>query len=143
MRPEGTLLVDSGFWFALFDGRDQYHSAAQGKAELIDNARIAFPWPTLYETINTRFVKKNPVGMRRIDMLLKSSKAVLIDDVSYRDNALHVTIREPQNPLRPISLVDMVIRFILDDPNVRIDGLLTFNEADFADICLKRKIAIL
>ena len=109
---------------------------------MIDNVRIAFPWPILYETIDTRFVK-NSVGMTRLNMLLKSPKTVLIDDTSYRDSALNVTIREPQDPLRPISLVDMVIRFILDDPNVRIDALLTFNESDFADICRKRRIEIL
>ena len=142
MSPEGILLVDTGFWIALFNGRDQYHAAASGKAPIIDNVRIAFPWPTLYETINTRFIK-NSVGMVRLNMLLKSPKTVLIDDASYRDTALHVTIREPQNPLRPISLVDMVIRFILDDPNIRIDALLTFNESDFADICRKRRIEIL
>ena len=142
MSPEGILLVDTGFWIALFNGRDQYHTAASGKAPMIDNVRIAFPWPILYETIDTRFVK-NSVGMTRLNMLLKSPKTVLIDDTSYRDSALNVTIREPQNPLRPISLVDMVIRFILDDPNVSIDALLTFNESDFADICRKRRIEIL
>ena len=142
MSPNGTLLVDSGFWFALFNGKDQYHTAASRKAAIIDNVRIAFPWPTLYETINTRFIK-NSIGMVQLNTLLKRPRTILIDDVSYRDIALHVTIREPQNPLRPISLVDMVIRFILDDPNVRIDALLTFNEADFADICRKRGIEIL
>jgi hypothetical protein len=74
---------------------------------------------------------------------LKDPKTVLIDDGSYRDQALHAAIRESQNRLRAISLVDMVIRFILDDPNVRIDAVLTFNQADFADVCRRRGIEML
>jgi len=39
---------------------------------------------------------------------------------------------------RPMSLVDMVMRLMLDDVNVRVDGLLTFNQKDFHDVCRKR-----
>jgi hypothetical protein len=46
-------------------------------------------------------------------------------------------------PKRPISLVDMVIRYILDDVNIRKDCLLTFNRRDFVDVCRKRQIEIL
>ncbi len=42
-----------------------------------------------------------------------------------------------------MALVDMVIRLILDDINVRKDGLLTFNHKDFADLCRKHQIEML
>jgi predicted nucleic acid-binding protein len=142
MRPNGTLLVDTGFWFAFYDGREEQHPFALSKSDVINKARLIVPWPILYETFNTRFIK-NPMNVNRFDLLLKKPETVLIDDVSYRNEALHATIRESQNRLRAISLVDMVIRFILDDPNIRIEALLTINQSDFDDICRKRRIEML
>lgn len=48
-----TLLVDSGFFFALFDPRDQHHAAAREKQEWLETLAVIMPWPILYETINT------------------------------------------------------------------------------------------
>jgi predicted nucleic acid-binding protein len=138
-----TVLVDTGFWFALYDARDkQLHAVASTKASMIQRLQVVFPWPVLYEALNTRFVK-NSIGMLAIEALVKSPRAILIDDKTYRTGALDATLREFRNRSRALSLVDMVIRFILDDPNIKIDGLLTFNEEDFADICRKRRIQIL
>ncbi len=139
MSPK-TVLVDTGFWRALYDGRDQYHKIASGrKSDFVDKVRIAVPWPVLYETINTKFTK-NPLGMAEFDAVIKSSSTTLIDDTPYRDLALHVTIHDRKNPLRALSLVDMIIRFILDDVSVRIDALLTFDPSDFIDVCKRRRI---
>ena len=142
MSPK-TVLVDTGFWLALYDGKDQYHKIASGKSsDVIDKVRLALPWPTLYETINTKFAK-NSLGMAEFDKVLQSSRTTLIDDTSYRDFALHVTIHDRKQPLRALSLVDMVIRFILDDVNVPIHALLTFNPSDFVDVCMRRKIEMI
>lgn len=51
------LLVDTGYFFALFDPGDQYHEEAVKKQEWLDELPIVLPWPILYETLNTRFVK--------------------------------------------------------------------------------------
>jgi predicted nucleic acid-binding protein len=142
MRPNGTLLVDTGFWLAFYDGREAEHKLAQTKFEIIDKARLIVPWPILYETLYTRFIK-NPISVNRFDLLLKKPTTEILDDVSYRNQALHATISGSQNRLRAISLVDMVIRFILDDRNVRIEALLTINQKDFGDICRKRQIEML
>jgi predicted nucleic acid-binding protein len=143
MRPNGTVLIDTGFWLALYDGRDPYHRAASGKSEVIDKAHLAVPWPTLYETVNTRFCK-NSSGMAQFDLLLRESRTTLIDDTPYREDALRATVvRETRRPPRLISLVDMIMRFILDDVNVRIDALLTFDESGFYDVCRRRRIEIL
>ena len=142
MKHSATIIVDTGFWFALFTPKDSDHQVAYKKASILDTARVVFPWPVLYETINTRFVKNSP-GLMRMDSLLKGPNAVFIEDDSYRRLALRATIHESQAQLRPISLVDMIIRFVIDDPNVRIAAILTFNEGDFADVCRKRNVEML
>ena len=55
-RMIGGLLVDTGFFFALRDARDQYHASAEEKKHLLDTREVILPWPVLYETLNTRFV---------------------------------------------------------------------------------------
>ena len=40
---------------------------------------------------------------------------------------------------RPISLVDMVIRKMLDDVDLKTDAIITFNPGDFDDVCRKNK----
>ena len=44
---------------------------------------------------------------------------------------------------RPISLVDMVMRLMLENVNVPVSGLLTFNPKDFHDVCRKRGLEML
>jgi len=142
MKHNSTIIVDTGFWLALFTPGDLHHAVASKKAPILDGARLLFPWPVLYETVNTRLIK-NRDGVARLDSLLKRGNAILIDDTDYRGPALQATIRESHNRVRAISLVDMVIRFVIADPNVRIAALLTFNERDFADVCLKRRVELL
>jgi len=40
-------------------------------------------------------------------------------------------------------MVDCLLRLILDDTNVKIDYLATFNKGDFIDICRKKRVAII
>jgi predicted nucleic acid-binding protein len=142
MKPK-VVLVDTGFWFALYDGKDPHRKDLSGEhTDLIDTVHIAIPWPTLYETINTKFAK-NSLGVSEFDKVIRSPKTTLINDASYRDLALHATIHDRKQPLRALSLVDMVIRFILDDVNLRIDALMTFNTSDFMDVCRRRRIEMI
>lgn len=53
-----NVLVDTGFWFALYDEKDQYHNKALKVMDRLINSRFLIPFPTLYETLNTSFVKK-------------------------------------------------------------------------------------
>lgn len=41
------------------------------------------------------------------------------------------------------SLVDNIIRLMLDDDTLRIDGLITFNARDFYDVCAIRNIELI
>jgi len=43
---------------------------------------------------------------------------------------------------RALSLVDRILRALLEDPDVHLDGLWTFNPGDFADVCQPRNITI-
>jgi predicted nucleic acid-binding protein len=143
MKHNATIIVDTSFWIALFNPRDADHATASNKAFILNQARLIFPWPMLYETLNTRLVK-NRSGIARINALIKGPNTVLFDDVEYRRFALQATMHESQTTrVRAISLVDMIIRFVIDDPNVRIAALLTFNEADFSDVCRRRQVEIL
>jgi len=137
-----TVVVDAGYWLALFDARDQYHPQAQTKVHYIESLMIAFPWPILYETIGTRFVK-NRLGMTSFERILKRQNIHFIDDHVYRHSALANTLQESQQGARSISLCDMLIRMLLQDEGLRIDSLLTFNVKDFADVCRRAKVQIL
>jgi predicted nucleic acid-binding protein len=137
-----AAMLDTGFLYALFDPRDSKHSEAAEKSEEVESLPIAIPWPCLYETMNTRFVKQ-PARVHAFDSLLKSPRAALIDDTDYRDQAYGLAIESSAARRRPLSLTDMVMRLILDDVNVRIGYLFTFNPGDFADVCRRRSIEML
>lgn len=53
----GGLLVDTGFFFALHTKSDPYHADADSKKNLFGTSQIILPWPVLYETLNTKFVR--------------------------------------------------------------------------------------
>ena len=63
-----------------------------------------------------------------------------INDDRYRELALDLTLSEDK---RNISLVDNIIRLMLDDKDVGAKGLVTFNVGDFHDVCSKNNIEIL
>lgn len=69
---------------------------------------------------------------------LTSPDIVLLSDEPYRDKALTNVLST-----RRYSLVDALIREILLDPNIRTDYLVTFNVADFQDVCWLKKVEIL
>jgi hypothetical protein len=48
-------------------------------------------------------------------------------------------LAKPHAQARSLSLVDRVLRRALSDVNLRIEALITFNPADFADVCQKYK----
>jgi predicted nucleic acid-binding protein len=137
-----TLLVDSGFWYALYDKTDQHHAAAREKSDLIESANILILWPVLYETFNSRFAK-NKVTLRSFERLLRQAHVSLLPDDNYREAALDACFSLALNQSRTIALVDMVIRLIVEDRRVRKHGLLTFNPRDFNDVCLRHQVEIL
>jgi predicted nucleic acid-binding protein len=137
-----NILVDTCFWYALFDARDPDHYKANDLATYLDFGNVILPYPILYETINTRFTR-NKSWLEEFDKILKKDHVQIIDDLEYRSNALTLTIDSTLIRDRPLSLVDMVIRLMLEDVNLNVDVLMSFNTGDFIDICHKMRIELI
>ncbi|MCY4612462.1 MAG: PIN domain-containing protein [Nitrospira sp.] len=136
------ILVDSSFFFALFEKNDSYHKDAVKKQEWLEEFPIIVPWPILYETINSKFVKL-PATIRRFENIIRRSDTELLDDSEYRDEAYQETLELAKRGYGARSLVDSVLHAILKDMNVRISAMLTFDDRDFRPICASREIEIL
>jgi len=137
-----NIITDTGFWYALYDKRDQHHEKANELAEYLELGNILLPFPTLYESINTRFTRRKE-WVKEFYKVIKKDNVVFIEDVEYKNDALNLSFENTINLNRPISLVDSVIRLMLDDKNLKVDYLITFNPGDFFDICKKRKIKLI
>jgi hypothetical protein len=74
---------------------------------------------------------------------LKSTHVEYLDDAPYREAALDLAFSSSLTDFRPLSMVDCLIRLLLDDINVRVHYLATFNRADFNDLCQKRRIELI
>lgn len=132
-----NVLIDTGFWYAFYDESDELHGKAVEMMPYIEKHRILIPYPSLYETINTRFSKRKE-WMSSFKSLMSSSACELIHDDDYKRVTLKMTLDSSIVKSRPISLVDMVIRQMLDDVNLKSDAIVTFNPEDFSDVCRKR-----
>lgn len=135
-------LADSGLWYAMFDRRDQHHRAAKEKAEILELFHVVLPWPTLYETVRTKFVR-NSLALGQFERFLKRPNVTYLDDSSFREAAFEIALESSLRQGRPLSMVDCLIRLLLEDANTRISYLATLNERDFADICRKKGIEII
>jgi predicted nucleic acid-binding protein len=135
------ILVDTGFWFALYDSRDRYHDSALSLAEYLNPHWLIVPWPSLYETLNTRFVRRKN-WLRSFEAAIHRDNVILLPDGSYRESALIDVFSNDLQQGKPYSLVDLIIREMLSDKAIRIDAMITFNFVDFIDICAKRNIAL-
>ena len=136
------VLVDSGFFFALFDARDQHHADANEKQEWLEILSVAVPWPILYETVNTRHARR-PDWIARFESIVRSPGTEFIDDAPYRLEAFDDVILRGKSQRHAVSLVDAVLQSILADPRVRVDAMLTFNLSDFSGICSAKGVHLL
>jgi predicted nucleic acid-binding protein len=136
-----NVIADTGFWFALYEPRDIFYKNANEIAGFIKDQNVLVPWPSLYETINSRFAKRKDY-MRTFEIFINKSNVSRIPDEDYRDRALELAFEYSRVGKRTFSLVDIILREILLDDSYKIDYLLTFNTGDFIDVCNKRKIEI-
>lgn len=136
------LLVDSGFFFALFNERDRNHDDAKEKQEWLEILSIAMPWPILYETINTRFARR-PHWIASFEGVVRSPNTEFIDDAPYRVDALEDALVRGKNQRYAMSLTDAVLHSILADPKIRVDAMLTYNRRDFFRICSSKGVELL
>src|SRR5271163_3667588 len=135
-------LVDSGQWYAMFDPRDQYHNEAKTKVEILNALSIVLPWPTLYETLRTKFVR-NSVALDQFERFLKRPDVNYLDDSRFRKAAAELSLESSLRRKRPLSMVDCLIRLLLADVNTRVDYLTTLNRRDFEDVCWVNSVEII
>lgn len=135
------ILLDTGYLYALYTPSDSYYSRATELCGPLNVGTIIIPHPVLYETINTKFVK-NKNGIIMLKAILNKSSTVRVDDTKYRETALELTLDSAVQTNRALSLVDMIIRLMLDDTNLKIDAFYTFNPGDFCDVCTNRRIKL-
>lgn len=133
-----NIIVDTGFWIALFTDHDAHHLDALIFEEYMRGHKLLVPYPTLYEFVNTKLTR----GKHKIPALekrLKSGSVELIDERDYRDDALNLVLENK----RKFSLVDQIIRLMLDDDRLRIHAMMGFNYNDFSDVCFRRQIEMI
>src|SRR5689334_9671593 len=85
------VLADTGYWIALFDPRDTKHETVAETADLIETLTLVVPWPVLYETLRTRFVRRRD-WVARLDRRLLRPNVAFIDDRDYCNDAYSRTV---------------------------------------------------
>jgi predicted nucleic acid-binding protein len=133
------IIADSGYWFALFNERDAYHCVARVLEDEIQVHKLLVPWPTLYEAMNTRFIRRKH-DVIRLERYLELPSTVIIEDAPYREASLTFVLEDETHTY---SLVDHVIRSMLADVSLSIDAFISFNPNDFHDVCDARRIEML
>lgn len=137
------ILTDTCFWIGLIDDTDQHHIESSKLSDVIAESNIILPYPCLYETINTKLTR-NKKRLALFEKLISKENVTLISDSKYRKMALDLVFeRNNKYDDYSHSLVDAVLREMLKDVDIQIDYLISFNEKDFIDVCVKRNIQIL
>lgn len=139
-----NTLVDTGVWLSLVDPSDTAATRPEVDAvdDLLEDHRIVLPWPVGFETLRTKLARKR-LAMLALERRLKSPHVEWVDDQPYRADALEMTFEAAIRGGRALSMVDCLMRLMLDDVNLRIDYFATWNGRDFEDVCQPRGIAIL
>lgn len=138
--PPKKIAADTCFWFALFDPSDRHYDEAMILEEDLSIHQLIIPWPTLYEALNTRLLRRRH-EISRFKTIVERPGTVLVEDGPYRDASLRFVLDVKTH--HTYSLVDHVIRSMIADRTVKIDALITFNPKDFRDVCQPRGVELL
>ncbi len=131
-RPE-LILIDTCFLFAWLSKKDEHHKQALELGEFLDMCPIILPWPVIYETANTALARKPNLILQFLDFA-HSENCTMLDDSSYRQESLKI-ISPSSRQRNTLSLVDAVLCKIIEDVNVQVTDLFTFNKRDFFTVC--------
>lgn len=141
-RINKSVLTDAGFWIGLCDPSDGSHSISAAIFESASRFTLVLPWPLLYEVLRTRLVRQ-ALDVQRFERALRRVRIERIDDTPYREQALEATLRSATASQRSISLVDMVLRLMIENVHLRVHAVITYNPGDFADSCRRRRIPLI
>lgn len=139
-----NILIDAGYWIGLADERDQHHQDAVELFQHLQRNKVLLAWPVTYEILRTKHAKhtKHVRYLETIKKALATLEVIFVDDAPYREECL-VACLDQRPGGRGFSLVDMVLRAIIDGRHQEIGHVVTFNPRDFYDICGPRQIGIL
>ena len=102
------LIIDSGVWYAAFDQHDDKYVYSDKILNLLEMHELIVPFPSLYETINTRLLRnKYKQADYLFEYLNDSKKVILVYDDKYREQALK-SVSSDLNQNKSYSLVDMI-----------------------------------
>lgn len=128
------LIIDSGVWYAAFDQRDDKYVYSDKILNLLEMHELIVPFPSLYETINTRLLRnKYKQADYLFEYLNDSKKVILVYDDKYREQALK-SVSSNINHNKSYSLVDMIIRLMMEDSSLGHIAVVSFNIEDFIGV---------
>jgi len=81
--------------------------------------------------------------MALFEQFLKRPNIEFVGDEDLRDAAFQISFEYSVRQHRPLSMVDCLIRLLLEDTSTRIRYLATFNVADFTDVCHRNRVEML
>lgn len=125
-----TIIIDTGYWIALFNPEKNLKLQDDVKliSEIITNYKVLVPFPTLYEFLNSKFSRNKNTKYFRNE--LSKPNYIKVDDSEYKERALNKFFEKTNyTKSEDISLVDEVIKEMIDDINLKTDYLVTFDEA--------------
>jgi predicted nucleic acid-binding protein len=123
------VVLDSGFWIALYEPEKEpiKSEIASTIAEVIDESIICIPWPTMFEFVNSRLGRRDTLN--QFKRITERPNAFLINDTKYRKAALDGVFNKHLKHYGDISLVNEVIKLMIEDPSLQIDYFVSFDEA--------------
>jgi predicted nucleic acid-binding protein len=137
-----NVLIDTGFWIALYspDKEPILCQEAERIADDIINENIIIPFPTLYEFVNSKLSRRE--AKLQFEELLKRQNVTKLSDSEYKEIALENFFIKSKRSYSDISLVDEILKLIIEDKNIKIDYLASFDEGLLNDALSKgiRKI---
>lgn len=129
-----NVIVDTCIWYALVDKDDAYSKYADTIVKLLMPHKVLVPYPSLYETINTRLMRNQNRQADKLFVYLNNPEKVhLIPDDAYREQALNA-VQFSLEQGKTYSLVDMIIRLMMEDVNLGNIAVMTFNVGDFMGV---------
>ena len=139
-----VALLDSGYIFALLNDDDNYHLEAVEWSNHFSEFTLVLPWPILYETLNTKMMKafdQDKSLLRTFSDIIELPNVELLSDGEYRRLALE-DIRRHERSYEYISLVDRILMGIIEDIEVGVRHLFTFDRRDFSEVCARNSVTI-
>ncbi|WKW45491.1 hypothetical protein P3875_06780 [Myroides sp. JBRI-B21084] len=125
-----TILLDTGYWIALCnpEKEKEKQNVVKHITKLIDgnNYKIIIPFPTLYEFLNSKLSRK---GRQRfhLETELSKQKYEKVYDEKYRKKALENFFKQFSFVNYDISLVDEIIKEMIEDTTLKTDIIVTFD----------------